>query len=487
VANPLGAAPSILTGAAIGGAAAVALEPLFEPAKQKAWAKAPNRILDAGTLARLVAQGGIELDAAHEDAALDGYASDKLDALIYLAQSVPGFAEALALWRRGTITDSEWHHTLAKAQLDARYWDGMDDLRQDRLSPPVVALAIVRGIMDDPGFLPVGPPSVAGNVKPFPTSPLDSLTESAATGFDSERLRVLTAISGRPMGPEAAASAVFRGILLRVDFDRAVSEGDVRNEWADSIFETQRQIPSVADYIMAEIRGWITTAERNAGIARHGMSPADGDLLYLRTGRPAAPGQMATAIARGVDGPDGTPMDEPQFLKGIRESDIRPEWGEMLYGIRYQYPPLFQLTRLVTAGAVTPEQAAEWAKYDRYAPEVVEALLAGWKAGGSSSVADPHLKSAATRVINAARTSYINGERNKIELESVLIKYVPDEQTLASLLEVWDDEKAVTVKPLTPSQIKKLYTENTITLDDAVARLEAQGRTDTDATLYLKS
>jgi len=155
----------------------------------------------------------------------------------------------------------------------------------------------------------------------------------------------------------------------------------VRNEWADAIFETAREIASAHDYIQAHLRGWITQQEMYDGTARHGMSPADTDLLYLRAGRPAAPGQMATAVARGVDGPDGKPMDHAQFLKGIRESDIRPEWAEMLWGIRFAYPPLFQLTRLVDAGAIDTATAVDWAQKDRYAPEVVAALEAFWSKG----------------------------------------------------------------------------------------------------------
>jgi hypothetical protein len=487
VAGPLGATPGILLGAAVGGAAAVALEPVFEPARQEAWANNPNRILDPNLLARLVAEGAIELGAAQTEATRDGLAADKFNALVYLAQTVPGFAETLYLWRRGQLTDDLWTHALEKSGLEAQYLPALNDLKVDRLDPAVVALAIVRGIMDDPGFLPVGPPSTEGKVKAFPTSPLDSLAEAAAHGIDRDRLFVQTAIAGRPMGPEAAASAVFRQILDPVDYQRAIAEGDVRNEWASAIFEQSRQIPSVADFVRATIKGWITDEELQAGAARHGMSVADVEMLYLAAGRPAAPGQMATAIARGVDGPDGTPMDEAQYLKGIRESDIRPEWGPMLYGIRFAYPALFQLNNLVKGNAIDADTAAEWATNERYAPEVVTALHAYWKSEQATTTTNPRVKLAETQVIAAAKRSFVTGGKTEAELAPVLEKYIPDSTALAALFAAWDDEKTVTVKALTPSQVKRAYKSNLTTLDDAVAELEERGYTDADAHTYLTS
>src|SRR5262249_51799969 len=181
------------------------------------------------------------------------------------------------------------------------------------------------------------------------------------------------------------------------------------NEWASAIFETARQIPSASDYINAHLRGHISVPEMNAGTARHGMSPEDTNLIYLRTGRPAAPGQMATASVRGIDGPLGRPMDREQFLLGIAESDIRPEWGPMLWESRFLYPSLFQLTRLVTSGAITPSTGEEWARKARYAPEVVAALAESWTAA-PTAVKHPNVVKAQNQLWTTLHRSYVNGE-----------------------------------------------------------------------------
>jgi hypothetical protein len=456
-----------------------------EPARQTAWSNNPNRVLSPDLYAALVAQGAVELELGAELAKREGYAGDKFRSLVYMAQRAPSHAEALEMRRRNEISDAQLRHTFGKEQIEQQYWDALAELVEDRLSPQVVALAVVRGLMQDPGLLPVGPPSTVGNVPAFPVSTLDTLDESASGGFGRERLQVLAGIMGRPMGPESAAFAYFRDILKRADYDRAISEGDVRNEWADAILETQRAIPSVADYVNARIRGWITDDEMNAGTARHGMSAADTHLLYLRTGRPAAPGQMQTAAARGIDGPDGKPMDRTQFLKGIAESDIRPEWGPMLWGIRHAYPPLFQVNRLVQAGAIDTDTAITWLEYDRYAPEVLAALRKYFDGLAPAAVKHPYTAKAESQLWTATHRSYVVDTINDTTARESLAQLGLGESEIDSVLVLWDHEKGITVKPLTPSQIKKAYTTNQITIDDAIARLEAQGRDDADARLYL--
>src|SRR5205085_6828824 len=212
------------------------------------------------------------------------------------------------------------------------------DLFTGRLDPAVIAVAIQRGIMRDPGILPVGPPGGTGVVPRFPVSPLDTLAEAKAHGIDLERLFVETAIVGLPVSPDAAARATFRKIIDRVDFDRAISEGNTRNEWRDPLFEGFRQIPTAHDGIEGRLRGWIGDDAMYAETARHGMSKADTDLLFKITGRPLSWHQVFIGLRRGgvYDGP--TDAIEPAFLKALRESNIRPEWYNLAWALRYSYP-----------------------------------------------------------------------------------------------------------------------------------------------------
>jgi hypothetical protein len=427
MAEPLGAAPGIILGVGLGAAASTAIEPTVEGARQTNWSNNQLRVLSPELNAMLVAQGAIGLGAAAAQAEREGIDRGRFDELVYLAQRAPTYGEAQDLRRRDKISRAQLFHSFAKAQIEEQYWDALADLVDDRLSPPIVALAIVRGLMQNPGILPVGPPTSEGKIKAFPVSDIDPVAESAAGGFDKGRLAVLAGISGRPMGPESAAAAVFRDILEKVDYDRAISEGDVRNEWANAIFETARQIPSVANYVTAHLKAWINEDEMNTGVARHGMSKEDAHLLYLAAGRPAAPGQMATAAARGIDGPDGRPMDRAQFLKGIAESDIRPEWGPMLWESRFLYPPLFQIGRLVGAEAITPATAIEWLRKDRYPQEVLDALLPYYQSlVGSGTTVSPWVTKARNQLWTAIHRNFLNGELDRAGADSKLETLIPD-------------------------------------------------------------
>jgi hypothetical protein len=492
VANPFTSLEGAIVGGGIGIAVSTAAEPVFEPGRQAVWRSNPYAILIPEVLAMLVAQGLVPFDAAAGQAMGNGLDANKFRALVEAAKTAPGLGELDRMLRRDTITVDQLNHAFAKHQIEPQYWDALHNLRFERLDPAVIALAIVRGIIRDPGYLPVGPPAGVGKVQAFPVSPLDALDEAKAAGWTTERLFVQTAISGRPMGPEAAASAVFRDILERVDFERAVAEGDVRNEWANAIFETTRQIAQVADYVQAHLRGHITVDEMHAGAARHGMSATDADLIYLRSGRPAAPGQMATAAVRGIDGPLGRPMDREQFLLGVAESDIRPEWGPMLWDSRFLYPSLFQLTRLVSSGAIDAATGAEWAHKARYAPEVVTALRASWGVT-TTTPRDPHVVKAETQLWTTQHTSYKAGESDAAEVETTLDLLGVPQGVHSRILALWDREREIARKQLTPTQLKKAWKGSVVnpatgvawTRDEALARLESMGYSPADAETFL--
>lgn len=385
MAGPLGSTPGIIVGVGVGTAAATALEPAIELARQKAWQGNAHRILDPATMARLVAQGGVPLETAVTSNQRDGFSADKTAALVYLAQTVPGFGEALTLYRRDPQGFADlWSHALTKNGLDARYLPHLNELVDDRLSPPVIALAIVRGIMHDPGFLPVGPPTATGKVQAFPVSGLDALKEAQAHGFDRDRLFVQTAIMGRPMSPEAAALAVFKGILERVDYDRAVAEGDVRNEWAEAIFENTRPIISPADAAGLWLRGWKTEAEAYALGAKHGATPEVVKDLYLNRGRPATPRQIHLGYARGAKYLGENLTEAEAIARGVKQSDIRPEWEAIEAQNVWTYPSPFVLRGLAQSGALTQAQVHQILIEEGWKEEYATATAAFWATGGAA-------------------------------------------------------------------------------------------------------
>lgn len=447
----LGSTPGIIVGVGVGGAVATALEPAFEIPKQEAWKRNPNKILDSNLLARLVAQGGLELGdrgspaagSAYEEALRDGLEPDKLDALIYLSQTVPGFGEAVRVLRRDPKFAPLFAHSLVKQGIDARYHAGLTDLQFERMALPVIALGIVRGLIDAPFDLPYTPPAGTGKIPAFPKSTLDPLHEIKAFGFDQADLFLQTAISGRPMGPQEAASSYYRGIIEQEDFLRAILEGDTRGEWADAILEHAREIPSISDYINAEIRGWITTAERNTGIGRHGMIPSDGDLLFKRTGRPATGHQVHIGWARGGRNASAGTTEQEVFTKAVKESDVRPEWTDILWAQRYTYPPFFALRALMQGGALTAAQGEEILLYEGWEPGFAKLVSEFFTKGASAAKGNPYLVKAEGQLWTAAHKAFVKSGTPRSIVEPVLETLVADLADRDAIFQLWTDERAL--------------------------------------------
>ena len=438
--NTVGEGAAFAAGLAI----APTLAPLLRALENETWSAYPDRPIDPGTLATGVAEGHITEAQGAAEAALTGTSAARFHEMVTIARVGPGVASALVLWRRGLLNDQGVTTALERAGLEPEWITAMTSggidglgLKNQPLDPSVIANAIVRGIMDAPFELPVPPPTEVGKVPAFPTSPIDTKTEAAASGVDLDRLFVQTAIAGRPMAPEEAAKSTFRGILERADFDRAISEGDVRNEWADSIFEYTRQILTAHDFVELRLRGWIDDPTMYAGTALHGMSQSDTDLLFRVLGRPIPVHQITTGEARGGSYNGDTSQIPDAYLRSLEESNQRPEWYSLSYANRYTLPSAFVLKALATAGDLSQSDT--------------ETLL-------------------------------------------LQIGWPPD--LAAKVSKVWIPTTAAPPKPkkLTNATIRSLYRKGELVpgdtaanLADAIAKLAANGLSEADAKLYLEA
>lgn len=438
---------SLIFGGAIGAAASEAIAPQLEPAKQRAWSRNQVRILDPLTLAELVASGAITVDQAASEAARSGLNPSRVRALVYLTLEAPDVSEALRMRRRNLIDPSlgideaQLDHVLAKAKIEKEYWPALKQLTDEPLDPAIVAQAIQRGILRDPGFLPVGPPTTEGKVRAFPQSSINPLAEAAGNGINRERLFVETALVGNPVGPEQAARALFRGIIEQTDFDRAIAEGRTRNEWGFVYRDVAREIPSAIQAVNARLRGWIDDAAMYARTAAWGMSKPDTDLLFLIQGRPLSWHQVWIGLQRGGELTTDTTGIDPAFLKALQESDIRPEWYQLAWAQRYNYPTAFVLRTLTQDGDISGAEAEQILLYEGWEPKLAHKVAQKWAGGGTASV-PPEVKSARTRLLTTLHKGYVTqGADDASVLASLNAVPYPAELS-AALLEVWSVERA---------------------------------------------
>lgn len=491
-------------------AAGVAIGPVLGPPVQEIRNETNKRYpfvpVEPGDAAEIVAED-VELRAWGVDEALQhGMDSDRFDALTNAVRNAPGIGELFEAYRRDLITDATFTHGLRKARLET-IWDvPLKALKNRLLSLSDLANARQQGFVDT----------------------ARQRRDTELQGFSADDADILFELSGLPLGVETMQQAVNRNLVDRATFDQAIREGHTKTKYTDLAYALRQPVLEASTYATLHLKGWITESEMNVGGALHGYTPEQMHLRYLSMGRPAAPGQMWSAIARGIDGPDGRPMDEAQFLKGIRQSDIRPEWGPMLYDLRFMYPPLFQLTRLVSANTITPAQAADWARKDRYAPEVVAALLKAWEAGGVATSKGLTVSdlTAEYEALTMSRTQYVNGlkelgysqaaadgkvsvsdaKRQRLARNQLInrarVRYTgwkitrqaaSDALRAASLtignandlLTYWDAERDLNVHTLTEPQVVKAWKKSIMDRPTAVERLSELGLATADIDIRL--
>jgi len=371
---------------AAGQATSATLEPYLREVTNQAWIEHLSLPLDPDVAADIAAEDPAEVAAMRNEANKSGLNDPPFDLMTETKRTGPSIGELLQLLRRGKLTPAQWTKGLRKQKLNAE-WDALiAELQHTKLAPEVIANAIVRGVLPAPFPVPFEPAGTGGQVPAYPQSPPALVDDAASWGIDTDRLALLTAIGGRPMSPVDAAQATFRGLIDRVDYDRAIAEGDIRPEYGQAVFDHSRQIPSVTNYIEARVRNWLTTdAEMFAGTAKHGMSEDDARLMFLIHGRPLSWHQTFIGHRRhGVyDGP--TDQIDADFLKSLQESNIRPEWYNLAWAQRFNYPAAFVLRSMTQAGDITAAEAEEILLFEGWEPTLAHKVAQRWAAGGAAA------------------------------------------------------------------------------------------------------
>lgn len=478
----------------IGIAGAPAVRPYVQTLVNDAWASNPAMPPPVVVVAQGVAQGQITLDQGRTWANAAGFSNDVLDGLVDAANVGLPLGQAFQSWRRGDLSDGQFQTQLHRLGIESEWWPMLEALKHDRLDLGALATAVHRGIMDDAGLLVTSVPQGSGNIPRIPLSPLDTLAEFAAHGIDKERARVLIADTGLPLALGEMLQLYNRGKVTATDVQVSIAESNVRNEYMDVALDLARRLLTPHEYAEAELRGYLTHEQAVAGAGLSGIEHDDYATLFEIMGRPLAVRQITTGLARGGNY-GGTYDDVPAgpFRDAIRRSAIRPEYAALAYANRYSYPSLFQISRLVSAGTIDAATGSKWAKESGLAPEVVTALENAWKAG--STAANPHVAKAQTQLWTTLHRSYVAEETDDTTAGTILTQLGVSPSAQAQVLTLWQAERSLVRKQLTPAQVKKAYTSAVInpatgvawTQDDATAALLDRGYSHNDATTYLST
>jgi hypothetical protein len=455
----------LVFGGAIGAAFSKAIEPILEPVRQKAWESNQVRILDPRTLAELAARGFTKLSDMTGEASRSGYDANRLKALYALAQRYPGLADVDKLSNRLLINPGQVEDILSRHGFGAEWHEPLTALFNDLLSPIEVANAVQQGHMPNDGILPdpeidtpappgyttpTAPDGAPPSTVPLTQIDLNPVTEAAGGGIDLPRLKIQANLSGLPPPQAELRDMLNRGIIDDETFVAGIREGHTKTKWIGAVKRMRWAVIPAREYAEAWLRAWVTEDEAKAGGAQTGYTASQMDLLYKNRGRTATPRQLWLAIARKVVAPDypdlpanGRLTDFSDHERAIARSNIQPWYAELLYDIRWNYPPLFQLNNLVKAGAVNPDTAALWAGYNLQAPEVVDALTIYWKSvyptgATTAAKANPAIGSQRTAAVTAIRKLYLAETRSRDLVTEDLQSLGYGPQDIASILSIWD-------------------------------------------------
>lgn len=476
----------------IGIAGAPAVHPYVQSLVNAAWES--NSVLPppAVVIAQGVAQGQVPLSTGQGWANSQGFSDDVFAALVDTANVGMPLGQAFQAWRRGALSDGQFDTQLHRLGIESEWWPMLEALKNDRLNLGAIATAVHRGIMADAGLLVTTVPDGPGNVPRIPVSPLDTLAEFAAQGIDPERARVLVADTGLPLSLGEMLSLYNRGKVTDTDVKVSIAESNVRNEYMDVALELARRLLTPHEYAEAELRGVLTPAQAKAGAGLSGIESADYDTLFAILGRPLNLHQITTGIARGGTyggGYDDVPAGP--YRDAIRRSAIRPEYAALDYANRYTYPSAFVLRSLAQAGTLGDAAAVQQVLEEiGWKPSFAKQVADSWVGSGG---ADSHVGKAQTQLWNTTHRSYIAEEIDDATATASLTAAGVDPDSIAAVLALWQSERAMIRKQLSPAQIKKAVTgavTNPATglpwsQADGLAALLARGYDQNDATTLL--
>lgn len=452
-------------GFAFGRASSPVLTPAIEKIRQEAWRTYPDLPLDPGTLATGVAQGQVDLGWAADEALNNGVNGTRFARLVDIANVGPGMAAAFDLWRRGIITTDRFKAALKRGGIEDEWIEDLVRTKDVLLSPAELANAVVQGHMA------MGAASA----------------EAGLQGVDADRFAVLVANTGLPPGPETLLAWWRRGIVTQAEFETGILEGHTKPKYIPFYEAARQPLLSAATAVRLYLKGWYTKEQRDALGDQWGYSSQQMEDWFLSQGRPATVHQIHIGYARGAK-LAGAANEEEAIRTSVKQSDIRPEYADLLYAQRYSLPSAFVIRGLAQSAAITPDRTHEILIQSGWPPDLAAEVTAAWTGGGATSVkTDTNLSTAHTQLRTATHRSYIIDKIDRAQADAALAHILPSPTIRAQVLDTWDVEKTITVKPLTRAAIKKLYTNGTWTLDQAVADLELQGMEEEDATLYLQS
>lgn len=456
--NPLRIVGGTAVGVGVGQAVADAISPVTRELANEAWAKYLSMPVSVIEAAAVVASGERTRAWGIEEATKTGFDEDRFNALVDMLDTAPDLATLYDLYHRNLIDAAQFREGARKQYIEEQWADALLALAEKILTPAEVAQAWQRGYISE----------------------ADAEQEAALSGVSAERSRIQRESAGLPPPPETAMQMLRRGIINADEFEQMIREGNTKTKYTDEYLQLRERVLSGPEWASLWLRGWATEQEAKAGGALEGWSAEEMDLLYLNRGRPATGRQIHIGYARGGSLP-GVANEREAFERGVRQSNIRTEYTDLLWASRHTYPSAFVLRALTEDGTFTQADAERILIESGWVPEFAEKAAAKWAGAGSAGPGTKWADRARSRLFTAAHSDYLDGNATEDDARAMLTAVGVPAAEQTTILNLWNLERDRTRRDLTQAQIVKLFKKDIWPREQAQAALEDLGMNTEDA------
>jgi hypothetical protein len=394
------------------------------------------------------------------------------------------------------------------------------------LTPYLIALT--NELNQATPLVPLSPAEAADAVIRNIMSRDQAAHEASFAGVNGERFDQLVQLAGNAPEPTSLAVALRRKLIDAAAYDRGIRQGRLRDEWANLVRELAVVQPAPTAMLTAYLEGQLDEGDARARYAQLGGDPDYFDILYNTEGQAPTPTQLADLANRGIIGWGGHGPGVVSFEQGFLEGPFRNKWLAPLRQAAAYLPPPRTVTAMHREGSLSDGQALSILEQHGLTAELARAYLAS----SSRTKLAPHrdlsqslvLKLYGDRLItrevaasflevldyNAAEAEFVLETADLALAEHALTAAVTRIHTLytghkiglteattalanlgvtaenaATLLGIWDHERAANLRHLTTAEIAAAFGLELIDQADAQGRLESQGFTPHDAWLFL--
>lgn len=481
----LGSAVSNAAGYGVGGAILPTLEPYTQDLANQTWNLHPAKPLPAGLAAEAALRGYWPEERGEQEARYTGHDSERFEQYFRLAGQTPPLETLLALRRRDLINDGQLEQGIAQAGYLPEWRARIASMLYVLPSVTDLIRMAVREVFDP------GQRAALDLDAEYP----DELTERGrAIGLSPATTRNYWAAHWELPSYTQATQMLFRGAISQDLFGRLLRALDYAPTWRGPLEEIARVIPSISDMTRLVVREVYDSAKRSAlgldaeyppefsrQVAKHGMREEDARDLWAGHWRPVSALQGYRMLHRGL-------IDEGDLDDILKQLDYTPRNRPLLAALSHLVPGRIDLKRMLRHEILSPaEVEAGYRRLgydDTDARRMREIAVAELEASETGS---PWASKARSSLFTLTHREYLDGSINEAQATSYLQRVGALAAERPIIIGLWNDEREIRRRELTPAEIRKARNEGVYDETRALAELIERGMTDEDARTYLAS